>query len=70
LIDELGLKSSRVGGVKVSEIHGNFIVNDEHGTASDVLGLIDRIKAAALEKRDIRLETEVQIIGEERGLHD
>jgi UDP-N-acetylmuramate--alanine ligase len=70
LIDELSLKGSRVGGVKVSEIHGNFIVNDQHGTAADVLGLIDRIKAAALEKRGITLETEVQIIGEEKGLHD
>lgn len=70
LIDELGLKGSRVGGVKVSEVHGNFIVNDEHGTAADVLALIDRIKATALEKRGIRLETEVQIVGEERGLHE
>jgi len=70
LIDELGLKGSRVGGVKVSEIHGNFIVNDDHGCAADVLALIDRIKAAALEKRGIHLETEVQIVGEDKGLHD
>src|SRR5262249_40660002 len=40
LVDELGLKGTRVGGVKVSEVHGNFIVNDAHGTAADVLGLI------------------------------
>jgi UDP-N-acetylmuramate--alanine ligase len=70
LIDELGLKGTRVGGVKVSEVHGNFIVNDEHGTAADVLTLIDQIKRAALEKRGITLQTEVQIIGEQSGLHD
>jgi UDP-N-acetylmuramate--L-alanine ligase/UDP-N-acetylenolpyruvoylglucosamine reductase len=70
LIDELGLKGSRVGGVKVSEVHGNFIVNDKHGTAADVLALIDRIKQAAREKRNLQLETEVQILGEERGLHE
>ncbi len=70
LIDELDLKGSRVGGVKVSEVHGNFIVNDEHGTAADVLALIERIKAEALAKRGIQLETEVQIVGEERGLHE
>lgn len=70
LIDELGMKGTRVGGVKVSEVHGNFIVNDEHGSASDVLALIDRIKAAAMETRGIKLETEVQIVGEERGLHE
>jgi UDP-N-acetylenolpyruvoylglucosamine reductase len=70
LIDELGLKGTRVGGVKVSEVHGNFIVNDEHGTANDVLKLIDHIKRIALEKRGLTLHTEVQIIGEEKGLHD
>jgi UDP-N-acetylenolpyruvoylglucosamine reductase len=56
--------------VKVSEVHGNFIVNDEHGTASDVLALIDQIKRTALEKRGITLQTEVQIIGEPNSLHD
>ena len=70
LIDELGLKGARVGGVKVSEVHGNFIVNDEHGTAEDVLGLIAKIKDAAQRERGIALETEVQIVGEERGLHE
>jgi UDP-N-acetylmuramate--L-alanine ligase/UDP-N-acetylenolpyruvoylglucosamine reductase len=70
LIDELGLKGMRVGGVKVSEVHGNFIVNDEHGTAADVLALIDQIKAAARAQRGIDLQTEVQIIGEEKGLHE
>src|SRR5438034_1763036 len=28
LVDELGLKNTRVGNARVSEIHGNFIVND------------------------------------------
>ena len=70
LIDELGLKNARIGGVKVSEVHGNFIVNDEHGSAADVLALIAQIKDAALRQRGIVLETEVQIVGEEKGLHE
>src|SRR5947199_3378391 len=37
LVDELGLKNTRVGNARVSEIHGNFIVNDGGATASEVL---------------------------------
>jgi UDP-N-acetylmuramate--alanine ligase len=69
LVDELGLKNSAVGKARVSEVHGNFIVNDGGATATQVLELIDRIKQAAKSKRGIELETEVQIVGEsEAGL--
>ena len=64
LVDELGLKNSNVGKARVSEVHGNFIVNDGGATASDMLELIDRIKTEAKTKRGIELETEVQIVGE------
>ena len=64
LVDELGLKNSSVGKARVSEIHGNFIVNEGGATASEVLELIDQIKKAAKAKRGIELETEVQIVGE------
>jgi UDP-N-acetylmuramate--L-alanine ligase/UDP-N-acetylenolpyruvoylglucosamine reductase len=66
LVDELGLKNSSVGKARVSEVHGNFIVNDGGATATEMLELIDRIKQAARTKRGIELETEVQIVGEER----
>jgi UDP-N-acetylenolpyruvoylglucosamine reductase len=64
LIDELGLKGTRVGDAVVSDIHGNFIVNEGNATASDVLKLIEIIKQRAKAARGIDLETEVQIIGE------
>ena len=64
LVDELGLKNSAVGKARVSEVHGNFIVNDGGATATDMLKLIDRIKKEAKAKRGIELETEVQIVGE------
>jgi UDP-N-acetylmuramate--alanine ligase len=64
LVDELGLKNSSVGKARVSEVHGNFIVNDGGATATEMLELIEKIKATALAKRGIELETEVQIVGE------
>jgi UDP-N-acetylenolpyruvoylglucosamine reductase len=64
LIDELGLKGTRVGGAVVSEEHGNFIVNNGQATARDVLALIDVIKQRVRSARGIELETEVEIIGE------
>jgi UDP-N-acetylmuramate--alanine ligase len=65
LVDELGLKNLRVGDAKVSEVHGNFIVNEGAATAAEVLELIERIQAKARKERGIELETEVQIVGEE-----
>ena len=64
LVDELGLKNSCVGKARVSEVHGNFIVNDGGATAAEMLELIDKIKATARAQRGIELETEVQIVGE------
>ncbi len=63
-MDELGLKNSRVGKARVSEVHGNFIVNDGGATAADMLEFIEHIKNAARTKRGIELETEVEIVGE------
>jgi UDP-N-acetylenolpyruvoylglucosamine reductase len=64
LVDELGLKNSRVGNARVSKVHGNFIVNDGDATSAEILQLIDNIKRVARKERGIELETEVQIVGE------
>ena len=47
LIDELGLKGTRVGGAVVSAEHGNFIVNDGAATARDILALIELVRERA-----------------------
>ena len=64
LIDELGLKGTKRGGAMISDVHGNFIINEGKATAKDVLELIEFIKQTAKAKRGIDLETEVEIIGE------
>ncbi|QQY07927.1 MAG: UDP-N-acetylmuramate--L-alanine ligase [Candidatus Xiphinematobacter sp.] len=64
LIEELGLKNFFIGGARISEIHGNFIVNDGSASAEAILTLIKKICAVAKQKRGIELNTEVQIVGE------
>jgi UDP-N-acetylmuramate dehydrogenase len=44
LIDEAGLKGTKVGDAMVSLEHGNFIVNLGNATAKDVLALLDLIR--------------------------
>ena len=63
LVQDLGLKNMRVRAARVSDVHGNFIVNDGGATATDVLQLIEQIKEKAWDVRGIRLETEVQVVG-------
>ena len=64
LVDECGLKGKSVGGASVSELHGNFIINDGHATATDVITLIELVRERVREKKGINLQTEVQIVGE------
>jgi UDP-N-acetylmuramate--alanine ligase len=66
LIEELGLKGLTVGGARVSELHGNFIVNEGKATARDVIELIAAIRERARKERGIELESEVMILGTEK----
>ncbi|MEY3395659.1 MAG: UDP-N-acetylmuramate--L-alanine ligase [Verrucomicrobiota bacterium] len=68
LIDELGLKGRSIGNAAVSEVHGNFIVNNGQATAKDILALIESIRQTAKATRQIDLETEVKIIGDDETL--
>jgi len=65
LVEELGLKNRRVGAARVSEIHGNFIVNDGGARSQEILRLIAEIQSIAKAERGIDLQTEVQIVGVE-----
>lgn len=62
LIDQAGLKGTRVGGASVSHKHANFIVNDSrNATASDVLQLIQIVVARVRAVFGIRLELEIEV---------
>ncbi|WP_409305334.1 UDP-N-acetylmuramate dehydrogenase [Peribacillus sp. SCS-155] len=63
LVEDAGLKGHTIGGAKISEMHGNFIVNAGDGKAEDVLALIQHVKDTVFERYGIHIETEVEIIG-------
>ncbi|OPY04276.1 MAG: UDP-N-acetylenolpyruvoylglucosamine reductase [Syntrophaceae bacterium PtaB.Bin038] len=65
IIDEAGLKGLTLGGARVSEMHGNFIVNLGSARAADIIGLIGIVRDRVRERTGIDLEPEVKIIGEE-----
>src|SRR5689334_13639229 len=61
LIDQAGLKGTRVGGAEVSDRHANFIVAQPGATASDVLRLIDQIKQRVWQQFGYELELQIQV---------
>jgi UDP-N-acetylmuramate--L-alanine ligase/UDP-N-acetylenolpyruvoylglucosamine reductase len=63
LIEESGLKGTRVGGAEVSRVHANFIVNTGGATSGDVLELIRRVRAEVRQAKGVELEPEVLLYG-------
>jgi len=64
LIEAAGLKGTREGGAVVSELHANFIVNEDHATAEDVLALMERVRRTVNDRFGIQLAPEVLLMGE------
>jgi UDP-N-acetylmuramate dehydrogenase len=62
LIEKSDMKGFDCGQAKVSETHGNFVVNAGGATAHDVLSLIEQIKEKVYAKTNIPIEEEIQII--------
>jgi UDP-N-acetylmuramate dehydrogenase len=64
LIEGAGAKGLSAGGTSVSTKHANFIVAAEGASAVDVMELIGRIQERVDRTFGVRLETEVQMVGE------
>jgi UDP-N-acetylmuramate dehydrogenase len=63
LIEEAGAKALRVGGASVSSKHANFIVAGRDASAGDVMTLIRDVQDMVAARFDVRLDTEVQLVG-------
>jgi len=64
LIELCGAKGMRCGGVVVSPVHANYLVNTGGGRAEDVLRLVERIRERVRRTFQVELELEVQRVGE------
>ena len=64
LIDQAGLKGTRIGDALISERHANFIVNLGYATCDDVLSLMEHVQRRVDQTFRVVLEPEVRMIGE------
>jgi len=62
MIEALGLKGVSVGGFQVSSKHAGFIIRNGHGTACDLLSLIEKIQSKVYNAYGVRLEMEQQVV--------
>ncbi|MBW1996595.1 MAG: UDP-N-acetylmuramate dehydrogenase [Deltaproteobacteria bacterium] len=63
LIEQAGLKGSRVGGAMISPKHANFIVNTGGATAKDFVQLMDLARREVRKRIGVELDPEIRIIG-------
>jgi UDP-N-acetylmuramate dehydrogenase len=63
LVQAAGLKGMREGAAVISELHGNFIVNEGGATATDVAKLIERARTEVRRRFNADLEPEVELVG-------
>lgn len=64
LVDRAGLKGHSVGGARVSDRHGNFIVNDGTATAADIATLVALCRDAVRDRFGVDLREEIVRLGD------
>ncbi|MBS0205764.1 MAG: UDP-N-acetylmuramate dehydrogenase [Planctomycetes bacterium] len=61
LIEQAGLKGTRIGGAEINDRHANFIVTHEGASSSDVVRLMDLVRSKVADQFGVHLEPEVKI---------
>ena len=64
MLEACGLKGHSIGGAQISPKHANFIENAEGATTADALALMAEARRRAHEQFGVRLEHEVEFLGE------
>lgn len=63
IIDQLGLKGTKMGEAQIAPQHGNFLLNVGHASARDIVTLISFVKTRARDEFGVQLHEEVQYLG-------
>ena len=61
MIEQAGLKGTRIGGAEINDRHANFIVTHEGASSSDVIRLMDLVRSKVADQFGVHLEPEVKI---------
>ena len=69
LVDAAGMRGFRVGGAKVSEMHCNFLINDQGASGEDVERLGETVRARVKAASGVELEWEIIRVGRAREGH-
>ena len=64
MLEACGLKSHRIGGAQISPKHANFIENADGAATADAIALMGEARRRAHEQYGVRLEHEVEFLGE------
>ena len=64
MLEACGLRGHRIGGAQISPKHANFIENADGATTADALALMTEARRRAHEQFGVRLEHEVEFLGE------
>ncbi|HKH46108.1 MAG TPA: UDP-N-acetylmuramate dehydrogenase [Thermoanaerobaculia bacterium] len=64
LIDQCGLKGTRIGGAMVTPRHANIFINAGNATAADVRALIAHVQEVVERRTGYSLEAEISFVGE------
>ncbi len=60
LLEEVGAKGMKIGGIEIASYHGNLFINRGKGTAADVKKLAAILKEKVRERFGIELEEEIR----------
>ena len=63
LIKESGCADLRVGRIKLSNLHCNFLENLDKASSEDAENLIEKIKKEVFKKTNVNLELELEVVG-------